>query len=65
MKAKMKTWTARNTTEEVRLLDREAKGRDPKVSRSQLVRDLLSPWFAKHRREKKEKKNGLVLEGMA
>jgi hypothetical protein len=53
MKAKMKTWTARNTTEEVRTLDREAKGRDPKVSRSELVRELLSPWFAKHRKEKK------------
>ena len=55
MTAKMKTWTARNTTEEVRSLDREAKGRDPKLSRSELVRELLSPWFAKHRRERKPK----------
>jgi hypothetical protein len=51
MKAKMKAWTARNTTEEVRLLDREAKLKE--VSRSELVREILSPWFAKHRKEKK------------
>ncbi len=55
MKAKMKTWTARNTTEEVRILDREAKGRDPKLSRSELVRELLSPFFARHRKERKPK----------
>lgn len=57
MKAKMKTWTARNTNEEVRLLDREAKSRDPKLSRSELVRELLSPFFARHRKEKKRKEN--------
>jgi len=53
MKAKMKTWTARNTTEEVRLLDREARLK--KLSRSELVRELLSPFFARNRREKKPK----------
>ena len=52
MKAKMKTWTARNTTEEVRILDREAKLKD--TSRSELVRELLSPFFARNRREKKK-----------
>jgi len=52
MKAKMKTWTARNTTEEVRILDREAKAKD--TSRSELVRELLSPFFARNRREKKK-----------
>jgi hypothetical protein len=55
MKAKMKTWTARNTTEEVRILDREAKSRDPKLSRSELVRELLSPYFARVRKERKTK----------
>lgn len=62
MKAKMKTWTARNTTEEVRLLDREAKSRDPKLSRSELVRELLSPFFARHRKERKEKNSVPVEE---
>lgn len=53
MKAKMKTFTARLTTEEIRLLDKEGRSRDPKISRATVIRELLSPWFAKHRKEKK------------
>jgi hypothetical protein len=65
MKAKMKTFTARLTTEEIRLLDREGKSRDPKISRANVIRELLSPWFAKHRREKKAKVEPAHLEEWA